>query len=123
MPPEDIATVLTIHDAAFVNETIHLLFARYQTFLSGLLRCIYQSGLFTEQIAARAGQPTRLESTAVNAIPLGQKNRSPSICEDDASMEKVIRIAWLYNKQNIGSGDFDCTARKAAYAHLAGMLE
>ncbi len=31
--------------------------------------------------------------------------------------------AWSKNKQNLDSGDFDCTARKAAYTHLAGMLE
>jgi hypothetical protein len=31
--------------------------------------------------------------------------------------------AWSQDKQNIDSGDFDCTARKAAFTHLAGMLE
>lgn len=31
--------------------------------------------------------------------------------------------AWSKDKQNIDSGDFDCTARKAAFEHLAGMLE
>jgi len=30
--------------------------------------------------------------------------------------------AWSRDKQNIDSGDFDCTARKAAFKHLAGML-
>ena len=31
--------------------------------------------------------------------------------------------AWSEDKQSIDSGDFDCTARKAAFTHLAGMLE
>ncbi len=61
MPPDDVAAALTEQDAFFVDETINNLFRGYRTRLVALLRCIYQKGLFTKQIAVHKGQYTYRE--------------------------------------------------------------